>query len=98
MPNIKFSYLFRDSANYKKFDSVIFANSNDIDLSELEKLIRSKLISDRWFYADLWKLPELFFEAFDFKIDPTWHEFERVEYTDEPASIMFDLNEFIATV
>ena len=94
MPNIKFSYLYRDSANYKKFDWIIFNNVPPISIEELETLIRSKLIYDQWFYADQWKLPEIFVESFDYKIDPTWHEFESVEYTDELANTMMDIQEF----
>jgi len=89
MPNIKFSYLYRDSGNYKKFTSIIFSNPNNIDLSKVEDLIKSKLIWDQWFYTDEWKLPEIFPDICDFRIDPTWHEFECVEYTnDEPNNSM----------
>ncbi|MDF2431889.1 MAG: hypothetical protein JWP44_1520 [Mucilaginibacter sp.] len=83
MPNIKFNYLYRDSANYKKFGYVIFSNPDNIKLAELESLIRSKLIDDTWFYADEWKLPELFLDSYDFKVDPTWHEFESVGFNEE---------------
>jgi hypothetical protein len=93
MPNIKFNYLYRDSGNYKKFGSVIFADPNNIELAEIEKLIRSRLIDELWFYADEWNLPELFTEYLDFRIDPTWHEFESVEYTNGPENAPFDLNE-----
>jgi hypothetical protein len=85
MPNIKFNYLYCDCGNYKKYTSIVFSNPNNIELSELEKLIRSKLIDGTWFYADDWKLPEIFLETFDYKIDPTWHEFESIEYTHELA-------------
>jgi len=61
----------------------VFANPTDIDLIELEALIRSKLIDDTWFYASEWGMPELFLDTFDWRIDPTWHEFERVEYTSD---------------
>jgi len=87
MPNIKFNYLYRDSANYKKYGSIVFANPTNIDLLELETLIRSKLIDSTWFYADEWGMPELFFDTFDWKVDPTWHEFESVEHTDEKSII-----------
>jgi hypothetical protein len=93
MPNIKFNYLYRDSGNYKKFSSVIFYNPNNIELTELEKLIKSKLIDGLWFYADEWKLPELFTEYLDSRIDPIWHEFESIEYIDEPENAPFGLNE-----
>ncbi len=88
MPNIKFNYLYRDSANYKKFGFVIFANLNNMDLVELDALIRSKLIDETFFYSYEWHLPKLFPDTFDPYIDPTWHEFESVEYTSEPSTAL----------
>jgi len=98
MPNIQFNYLYRDSGNYKKYDFEIFDNPDNIELSEIESLIKSKLIWGGWFYAEEWKLPELFLSFFDFKIDPTWHEFESVEYTEEPANSSVGLDEFMKHV
>ncbi len=108
MPNIKFSYRYRDSGNYKKFGSVIFDNAGSplgepagtegVDLVELLSLIRSKLIDGAYFYADEWCLPELFTEYIDFRIDPTWHEFEALELTDEPANTPLALTHFIGLV
>lgn len=95
MPNIKFKYHYRDGANYKNHDFVIFKNDQSISIEELESLIKSKLIDETWFYADEWKLPELFLSTCDFRIDPTWHEFESVEYTDERPNSPSDLKEFI---
>lgn len=43
-------------------------------------------------------MPEIFLSTFDFKIDPTWHEFENVEHTNEPANSTFTLAEFIETL
>jgi len=91
MPNIKFNYLYRDSGNYKKFISVIFSNPDDVELSVFEGLIKAKLIDERWFYAERWNLPEIFTDIIDFGVDPTWHEFESIEYTDEPADDSFSL-------
>jgi len=85
MPNIKFNYLYRDGGNYKKFNSIVFDNLQNIELSALEDLIRSKLISQHWFYADQWQVPELHFGTWDDELDHSFHEFESVEYTDEPA-------------
>lgn len=98
MPNIKFSYLYRDGANYKKFHSVIFSNPTNIDLQEIETLIRSKLIFGEWFYVDQWKLPDLHFETWDKEIDHTFHEFESVEYTDEPSGGELCIEEFKKTI
>jgi hypothetical protein len=52
------------------------------------------LIYGEWFYANEWKLPELFLEHYDFRIDPTWHEFESIEYTDETADALFFVEDF----
>ncbi|MET3501649.1 hypothetical protein ABIC45_003261 [Mucilaginibacter rubeus] len=52
MPNIKFNYLYPDSGNYKNFNSVVFNNPHNFELSALEVLIHSKLIFHHWFYAD----------------------------------------------
>jgi len=98
MSNIKFNYLYRDGGNYKTFNSVIFKNDPSISIKELGNLIRSKLIYAEWFYAERWKLPELFTGYFDFKTDPTWHEFESVEHTDEPVNSSIPLKEFIEIV
>jgi hypothetical protein len=98
MPNIQFNYLYCDSANYKNYGSSIFANPDHVNLSATEKEIRSKLIYDTYFYADQWQLPELFSSYFDYKIDPTWHEFENVEQTDAPPTSTRTLSEFLAIV
>ena len=98
MSNIKFNYFYRCSGNYKKFISIIFANSDEIELLKLESLIKSKLIEDTWFYADAWQLPEIFTDIVDFRIDPTWHEFEIVEYTDETPNTTLDLIDMIKAI
>jgi hypothetical protein len=95
MPNIKFNYFYRDSANYKKFSYVIFPNPDNIELEELETLIKSKLIYATYFYAIDWKLPELFLSTCDFRDDPTWHEFESIEYTTEN---LLTLDELITVI
>ena len=95
MPNIKFNYLYRDSGNYKVFNSVIFKNDSSINLKELDELIKSKLIYGEWLYAEEWKLPKLFTCYFDFKIDPTWNEFESIEYTDELPNNELTLKDFV---
>jgi hypothetical protein len=69
-----------------------------LQLSELETLIKSKLIDETWFYAEEWQLPEIFTDIVDFIIDPTWHEFESVEFTDEAANSTISLTEFMAII
>ena len=86
MPNIKFSYLYRDSSNYKHFGYVIFFNLDNLSLDEVAKLIEARLIYDTWFYTHEWNLPDLRPNYFDIDNDPTWHEFEKIEFTDERAT------------
>ena len=94
MPNIQFNYLYRDSANYKKYGFEIFTNPDNADLADLETFIRTKLIWREWFYTEEWHLPELFLESFDYKIDPTWHEFESIEYTGDPPTQPISITQF----
>ncbi|WP_158990426.1 hypothetical protein [Mucilaginibacter sp. L196] len=98
MPNIKFNYLYRDSANYKNFSSVIFGNPNGISLDALLKLIQAKLIDETWFYVHQWHLPDLHFGTWNNEFDHTWHEFESIEYTSEAPSTEITLMEFINLV
>lgn len=98
MLNIKFNYLYRDGGNYKNFNSIVFNNTQNIELSTLDDLIRSKLISHHWFYADQWQVPDLHFNAWDHEIDHTFHEFESVEYTNETADTGADIISFINTL
>jgi len=98
MPNIKFSYLYRDGSNYKKFGYLVFANPDNVDLQEFEDLIKSKLIYETWFYADKWNLPEFFTEYIDFRVDPTWHEFESIEYTDEATTSKLFIRDFMQLI
>jgi hypothetical protein len=98
MPNIKFNYLYRDGSNYKKYGFVIFTNREKVSLSTLETLIKSKLIYDTWFYADEWKIPEIFTMYLDFRVDTTWHEFESIEFTDEKANSKIKLEDFMQAV
>jgi hypothetical protein len=86
MTNIQFNYLYRNGGNYKKYNSVIFTNPINISLTELSKLIQSKLIDETWFYADQWRLPDLRPETFDPDTDPTWHEFENIIHTNESVN------------
>lgn len=98
MPNIKFNYLYRCSGNYKKFGSVIFSNPAGIKLLEVEVLIKPKLIDETWFYADQWRLPEIFTDIVNFRVDPTWHEFESVEDCVSPVNIILTLTDFITLI
>ncbi|MES2428399.1 MAG: hypothetical protein V4560_15570 [Bacteroidota bacterium] len=95
MANIKFSYLYRDSCNYKNYRALIFANPNNVDLDELKNLIKCKLVDYIWFYHDEWQVPNLRFDDWCIEVDPTWHEFESIEYSNELANTSKKLAELI---
>ena len=96
--NIKFSYCYRDSSNYKKHGFLIFANPMNVELEYMAALIQSKLVDETWFYAKDWLLPDLRSSCFDYDLDPTWHEFESVVYTEEEPNDTITLNEIIAAI
>ena len=89
MPNIKFSYRYRDGANYKNHYHIVLNNPAGITLTEIENMVRQKLIDGTWFYADNWNLPDLHFGTWDNEIDHTWHEFDDVEFTNETGEVDF---------
>lgn len=93
--NIKFSYLYRDSGNYKRFGDVIFSNPNNLPILDMEHLIRSKLIDGEWFYAKDWGLPNLHFEPWDEDLDHGFHEFESLSYSQELENAPISLEYFI---
>ena len=98
--NIKFCYLYRDGSNYKNFNEIVFSNPNSINLLEIEKLVREKLIDDKWFYSKEWNVPDTHFKefAYDSEIDVDWHEFEAIEETTEGTSQQKNIEDFLMLV
>jgi hypothetical protein len=96
--NIAFHYLYRDSANYKNFNSVVFDNPDGISLEVLNKLLKRKLISEEYFYSNEWKIPDMHFGNWDSEIDHGFHQFESIEYTNEVANAPITLSEFMEIV
>ena len=96
--NIKFSYFYRGGGNCKKYSFLIFANPTKVELKELDVFIQSSLIDETWFYAKDWLLPDLRSNGFDYNVDPTWHEFESIEYTQEEPNTTMGLDEFITAI
>ena len=98
MPNIKFSYLYRDAGNYKNYGEVIFASLDELPIEEVGRLIRSKLIDEQWFYTKEWKLPNLHFDKWDEDLDHGFHEFGSLSYTDQEINALFPLSHFCELV
>ncbi len=95
MPNIQFNYMYRDGANYKNHDEVIFSNPDGLSLEFVDATIRGQLIDGEWFYVERWKMKDLHFPKWDGDIDVLWHEFKSTEYTDEEATDTRTIAEFL---
>jgi hypothetical protein len=92
--NIAFSYLYRDAGNYKQYNTVVFTNAAKIALDVIRTQVKACLIDGEWFYVDRWQLKDLHFDTWDNELDHTWHEFDDVKQTDEPAT-HGDVNHFL---
>ncbi|QEE48574.1 hypothetical protein FUA48_02995 [Flavobacterium alkalisoli] len=79
---IRFNYLYRDFSNYKNYGSVVLGNPNCISISEIDRLIREKLIEGEFFNAAKIGLPTLFFEISNCD-DHELHEFLNIEIVHE---------------
>ena len=87
MSNIKFAYLYRDGANYKSWGEVVFENSANLALCEIEDRLVAALLTDKLFIASQVSIPEkfLFLDGKFTKYDHCYHEFDCVETCrDEP--------------
>ena len=83
-PNVRFAYMYRDASNYKQHGEAIFSNEKQLPVDEIEKQIRSFLNDGEFFIARQIHLEERFFDAL-YDDDHSWHEFVRVEATDDPT-------------
>jgi hypothetical protein len=82
--NIRFAYMYRDASNYKQHSEIIFSNETQLTIEEIEKQIGSFLNEGKYFIAQQIHLEECFFDAL-YDDDHPWHEFVRVEATDDPT-------------
>jgi hypothetical protein len=82
-PNIRFAYMYRDASNYKQHGEVIFSNEKQLSVEEIEKQIHYFLNDGEFFIARQIDLEERFFDALN-DDDHPWHEFVRVEATNDP--------------
>jgi hypothetical protein len=98
MPNISFSYLYRDSSNYKNDKTIIFANPDDIPLLQIKEAITVTLIDGEYFYHDAFGLPSLFFNGECLEKDPSWHEFLEVSNAIERPTESISITEFLQRI
>ena len=83
--NVKFAYLYRDAANYKAWNSVVFVNSSDLNLEDIEGQLRRSFDSGELFIAGQVRVPEVFsyIHGAVTKTDHCYHEFDSVQVSEE---------------
>lgn len=79
--NIKLSYLFRDAGNYKTFGFAILSNPGGRSPEQIDNDLRRRLIDGVYFYPEKVNLPVL-----NYGDEGMWHEYEKVEMTDEEVT------------
>ncbi|MCB2204814.1 hypothetical protein KQI65_08690 [bacterium] len=84
--NIRFEYMYRDAANYKLRDDVVFANRNNLSVDALTTEIQKGLIDGEFFVAEDVGIPPLKFERYDPDLDHGWHWFSEVSLTDDQVT------------
>ena len=98
--NILFCYKYRDGANYKQYNEIVFSNPLKRDVIEIELIIREKLIDGLWFVADDWNIANQFFEEYMWnnEVDHNWHELDGIKETEEEATEKNTIEDFIASI
>ncbi|MGZ3809750.1 MAG: hypothetical protein ACXVCE_16830 [Bacteriovorax sp.] len=95
--NIKFTYLYRDAANYKSWNEEIFSNVSDIPLETIKSIIHDSLQDGEYFDAKSWGLRDLHFENWDEEIDHNFHELGNIEETSTPKT-KTDIEVFLSQI
>jgi hypothetical protein len=96
--NIKFSYLYRDFSNYKKFNEIVFLNPTNKAINEVRSFIEAHLIDGSWFYSSEWQVPDLHFDNWESEDDHFLHEFKSVEETYEESTNNVTIEEFLSII
>jgi hypothetical protein len=84
-PNARFTYMYRDGANYKKGNAVVFPNPERVSLASMKNRLQDVFLVDATFVADQIRLPEVFLYS-DGRItshDHCLHEFCSIEETQD---------------
>lgn len=102
MDNIKFTYLYRDGSNFKKWSHVVFSNPDGLTLEVVTKALRRAWGEDGLFLAHQVRVPEVFlYGKSDANADDhCFHEFHEVALTSELSSDRYgrSISKFIAEV
>jgi hypothetical protein len=100
--NIQFEYLYRDGANYKAWGTIVFSNPAGLSVPEVDERLRRAFNADLQFVASQIGVPEIFLYR-DGNLtsdDHCFHEYDRVELTDDVVTDMQQrtVSDFLAQV
>jgi hypothetical protein len=81
MNNIKFTYLYRDAGNYKKWADVVFSNPDGLSPARITEALLMSFLTDGLFIAHQIRIPEVFLSSDQGLTldDHCFHEFSGVE-------------------
>jgi len=96
--NIRLHYRYRDAGNYKQYGYVVFCNSHNLPLNEIERRIRAALIDGEYFNPLRWRIPSLHVGTWDDELDHDWHEFESLEETAELPGTRVSIDAFLQNI
>ena len=82
MDCVRFNYLYRDGANFKRWGEVLFSNPKEISLQDIEARLSRAFLPDGQFIASQVGIPEVFlFRSSKMTAyDHCFHEFDSVEF------------------
>jgi hypothetical protein len=83
-PNIRFAYMYCDAGNYKQHGEAIFSNEALLKIEDVDRQIHFHLSDGQFFIARQLHLEERFFDVMNADDHP-WHEYVKVEVTDDPT-------------
>ena len=98
MPHIKFSFLYRDAANYKTFGEVVFVNPENLPLESARQILLQACNSNQNFDPRPWGIANIRNLPYDPELDHDWFEFESMEETKEEITEAIGLSEFLVHV
>ena len=100
--NIKFTYLYRDGSNYKKWGEIVFSNPDALATEAVAQILKGIFLEDGLFIAHQVRVPEVFLAAEDglTKDDHCFHEFDSVAATRDSPNDLYcrSISSFITEV
>ena len=86
-PNVRLTYLHRDSGNYKTFGEEVFRNPDHLSLDEVEHQLSKYFIDAEFFDPLVWGLKVLSGESSLWLGGAEWHELVGLEATYEQETM-----------